>query len=345
MRVSESVFGELPNKKKAMLLSFDTGNGMIIKITNYGGIITSIVAADRKGNMDEITAGFPSLDQYLKGHPHFGVVVGRFANRIAGGSFTIDGVSYSLPINNGPNHLHGGNHGFHTKLWDYALSASEDEAKLRLSYLSKHLEEGYPGNLNATVTYTILPNNELHIEFAATTDAKTHINLTSHCYFNLNGFKNSIHDHTLRINSSSYLPTNQNQIPTGQIADTRGSFFHLNKGCELKDILDKHTNGLDHCYVLNNREPLIDAAAVLSCNNTGRKLEVFCTQPGLQVYTGNFLDGTLTGHNGTIYKKQSAICLETQHFPDTPNHPQFPSTLLKPNETYHQTTRMAFSVL
>jgi aldose 1-epimerase len=345
MNASESVFGELPNGKKVMLFSFDTGNGMMVKITNYWGIITSISTADRKGNMDEITAGFSTLDQYLKGHPHFGVIVGRFANRIAKGSFTIDGVSYNLPINNGPNHLHGGNHGFHTKLWDYDLTVSKSKAVLKLSYHSKHLEEGYPGNLNVTIAYTILPKNELQIEFSATTDAKTHINLTSHCYFNLNGFKSSIEDHELFVNASHYLPVDQTQIPTGELRSVTETPFNFLKPKLLGNQIRTIDGGIDHCFALENAELKKSPDAILICNSTGRKLEVFTSQPGIQVYTGNSLDGSHTGHNGSIYSKHMAICLETQHFPDTPNHPQFPSTLLKPNETYHQTTRMAFSVL
>lgn len=345
MIFTEEIFGQMPNGSNAMLFTVDTENGMIVKITNFGACVTSIQTADSKGKLEEITAGFPTLNQYLKGHPHFGVTVGRFANRIAKGRFTISKTEYQLPVNNGLNHLHGGNNGFHSKLWNYATKQNEKEVSIEFTYTSPHLEEGYPGNLNVSVTYTITQQNEIIIDFKAKTDKATHVNLTNHCYFNLNGFKRSIEDHTLQLNALSYLPIDQTQIPTGEVRSVTGTPFDFTKPKMVSESLSQIEDGIDHCFAIDNAEPKTLPAATLTCNSSGRKLDVYCTQPGLQVYTGNSLDGSIFGHNGTIYTKHSAICLETQHFPNSPNQPQFPSTLLKPNETYYQTTRMVFSVL
>ncbi len=340
MKVKSEPFGQLPNGTKALLFTFNTERGLIVRITNYGGIIISIEHTNKNGKLEEITAGFPNLEKYLVGHPHFGVIVGRYANRIAHGKFTIDGETFNLPINNPPNHLHGGDQGFHTKLWEHNLKANDQKAELTLKYHSPHSDEGYPGSLKVTVTYTISNDNSIGIDFEAEADKKTHVNLTSHCYFNLNGFSKSIGSHTLFLASNSYLPVDNTQIPTGTIAPTHGTDFDLSQPTEIGKILQKLPGGLDHCYVLTpNQKP----AATLYCNESGRKLSLFCSQPGIQVYTGNFLDGSITGHNGIKYQKQWAICLEPQHFPDTPNKPNFPSTLLSPNQIYKHRITMYFS--
>jgi aldose 1-epimerase len=345
MIFTETIFGQMPNGSNAMLFTVDTQNGMILKITNFGACVTSIQTANKYGTLEEITAGFSTLNQYLKGHPHFGVTVGRFANRIAKGRFTIDKTEYKLPLNNGVNHLHGGNNGFHSKLWNYIVKQYEKEIGIEFTYTSPHLEEGYPGNLNVSVTYTITHKNEIIIDFKAKTDKATHVNLTNHCYFNLNGFKRSIEDHTLQLKALTYLPTDQTQIPTGELRSVIGTPFDFTKPKMVGESLNQIEGGIDHCFALENAETKNSPAATLECKSSGRKLEVYCTQPGIQVYTGNSLDGSVIGHNGTIYTRHSAICLETQHFPDSPNLPQFLSTLLKPNETYHQNSRMVFSVL
>ncbi len=345
MKVSTLSFGELPNGEQAKLFCFETDNGMRVKITNYGGIITSIEVPDRNGKSEEITAGFPSLDKYLQGHPHFGVIVGRFANRIANGRFRIFGKEYSLPINNGPNHLHGGNEGFHTKLWNYELQHSEQHAKLILTYISKHHEEGYPGNLRVTIVYTIHNSNRINITFQAKTDAHTHVNLTSHCYFNLSGFRGTIHDHTLFVNANHYLEVNENLIPTGELIPVVNSPFDLTSPKRLSSCLELLSDGFDHCFALNDPGYQSPLCAKLSHEESGRTMSVFCSQPGLQVYTGNSLDGTHIGHNNTAYIKHGAICLETQHFPNTPNQRSFPSTLLTPGETYLHEATLSFGII
>ncbi len=344
MKVSTLDFGKLPDGSIPKLFNFEATNGMKLKISNYGGIITSIETPDRLGNTDEITAGFPTLEQYLKGHPHFGVIVGRYANRIANGRFMIYGKEYSLPINNGPNHLHGGSNGFHTKLWNHELETIGSKAVLKLYYISLHNEEGYPGNLKVTVIYTITDDNEISITYHAKTDAHTHVNLTSHCYFNLNGFKNEIYDHSLWLDSNNLIEVNEHQIPTGEIKPCVNTPFDFSTPASLGERIKIISGGIDHCFALNQPRKLIKPAALLSHEPSGRTLKVYCTQPGIQVYSGNSLDGSFTGHNQSVYKQHYAICLETQHYPDTPNHCNFPSTLLTPGETYFHETKMVFGV-
>ncbi|HPE18969.1 MAG TPA: aldose epimerase family protein [Tenuifilaceae bacterium] len=342
MKVNVSEFGKLANGSAVSLFSFQAKKGLAVKISNYGGIITSIQIPDKYGVVDEIVAGFPTLNQYLQGHPHFGVIVGRFANRIANGKFVIDYKEFNLPINNGENHLHGGNNGFHTKLWDYNLTEYEDYAKLKLNLMSPHLDEGYPGNLEVSVTYIIYDNNELHIEFVAATDEPTHVNLTSHGYFNLSGFKNDIFDHKLLLDAYAYLPVDEHQIPTGDIKRWDETPFDFSKPYSLGKKLDAIEGGIDNCFALKQPRSLTKSAAKLIHEKSGRWLKIYCTQPGIQIYTGNSLDGSLVGHNGTRYNKHSAVCLETQHFPDSPNKPNFPITLLMPDEEYSHQVRYAF---
>ena len=345
MKIYERIFGKLPSGLDARLFTFENTNGLIISITNYGGIITSLKTPGKDGVSEEICAGFSSLDDYLKDHPHFGVIVGRFANRIAKGQFTINGTTYNLPINNGPNHLHGGNRGFHTKLWDYKIGKEDNLARLILTHVSPHMDEGYPGNLEVTVTYTIHNNNQLDIDFNATTDAPTHVNLTSHGYFNLDGFKNDIANHLLMVDAASYLEVDNTQIPTGILAPVSGTPFDFSKPTHLQKSLESLKDGIDHCFVLSEPRTMDKPATILSSNKGGRILSVFCTHPGLQVYTSNWLDGTLVGHKETAYQRHSAICLEMQHFPDTPNKPAFPSTLITPSEEYNQKATFKFDIV
>lgn len=333
----------MPDGREAKLFHFEAPNGFSISITNYGGIITSIKAPDKNEKIDEITPGFGSLEEYLKGHPHFGVIAGRFANRIAKGKFSIERVDYNLPINNGPNHLHGGDKGFHTKLWNYELNSDQNKAILQLSYNSPHLEEGYPGNLDVVVTYTIHDNNSVEIDFEAQTDKTTHINLTSHGYFNLNAFKAKVFDHQLTLNASKYVEIDETQIPTGKLNECINTPFDFSKPKLLGHSILGIPGGIDHCFVLNDNS-LEKPAAMLIHKESGRNLAVYCTHPGLQVYTGNSLDGTCKGHNGTIYHKHFGVCLEMQHFPDTPNQPNFPSTLLKKGEKYKQKAILQFGI-
>ncbi|HPF93993.1 MAG TPA: aldose epimerase family protein [Tenuifilaceae bacterium] len=344
MKITERLFGELPNGNTAKLFTFESENGLTVSITNYGGIITSIHMPDRHGLKEEICAGFDNLSDYLKGHPHFGVLVGRYANRIAFGKFAIDNKTYNLPINNGPNHLHGGNNGFHTKLWNYKIENEQNRISLILSHTSKHLEEGYPGNIDVNVKYTIADDNSLQIHFIAKTDMPTHVNLTSHGYFNLSGFKESVSRHKLMLDAKRYVEVNMNQIPTGRLVNCENTPFDFSEFKYLAQSIQDIAGGLDHCYELSNSRSTKSPAAILKHESTGRSITVYTTQPGIQIYTGNSLDGSIKGHNNTIYQKHAAVCLETQHFPDTPNHPNFPSTLLKPNEVFNHEVKYVFEV-
>ncbi|MFN3556536.1 MAG: aldose epimerase family protein [Bacteroidales bacterium] len=343
MIVTKTPFGTLQDGRIAMLFQFKTSNGLQIRISNFGAAIISVKYPDKSGNSEEVTAGFPQLGPYLQGHPYFGVVVGRFANRIAGGTFSIDGKPYSLACNNGPNHLHGGPQGFHTKLWDYSLLEKQDEAHLTLRYFSPDMEEGYPGNMEAEVTYVVADNNKVDICYKAQTDQATHVNLTNHAYFNLSGFRENIQNHCLKLHASHYLEINEHQIPTGKLIPCQDTPMDFSKNSKLANQGMPVMQELDHCFVLEeDRDWQTLPAAVLHHPQSGRRIQVFCSQPGIQVYTSNFLDGSLRGHNGMAYAKHSAICLETQHFPDSPNQPHFPSTLLLPGQQYNQTTRMIF---
>lgn len=332
----------MPDARPARLFTTETAHGLAISITNYGGIITSVKMPDRFGKQEEITAGFPNFDDYLKDHPYFGVIAGRYANRIANGRFVINDKTFHLPINNGPNHLHGGPEGFHTRLWDYTAEHTPDSVCICLTYNSTHLEMGYPGNLNAKVIYTIFKNNVLQINFEATTDAPTHLNLTNHAYFNLSGFKSNVFSHQLFVNASHYLELDHTQIPTGRLLQCRDTAFdYMGKNEKMSAVREP----MDHCFALNAVSDMNEPAAVLLHKDSGRRISLFCTQPGIQIYTGNFLDGNLAGHNKTVYNQYQAICLETQHFPNTPNQPEFPSTLLVPGKTYSQISRFIFDTL
>jgi aldose 1-epimerase len=342
MIVEKKIFGVMPDKREAMLFKFITCNGLEVSISNYGGIITSIKAPDRYGQVREITAGFPTLDQYLKGHPYFGAIAGRYANRIGGGRFSINGNYYTLSVNNGENHLHGGNIGLDKKLWHYHLTEYDDKAVLELEYLSPHMEEGYPGNLKAGVIYSIGDDNEISVSFTGETDMATHLNMTSHCYFNLSGFADNIYDHKLMLNSSAYLETDEQGIPSGEILSLENSSFDFRRFKKLGEAIPWSDGGLDHCFVIDKSSDSEMPAAVVTHDKSGRRLTIYTTQPGVQVYTGNYLDGTITGHNSTVYSKHCALCIEPQHFPDSPNHPEFPPTLLASEEKYFQKIRFVF---
>jgi aldose 1-epimerase len=344
MIVNTAKFGNLPDGREVKLFTFKTLNGLIICITNYGGIVTSIKTPDKNGISEEITAGFDNLDQYIKGHPHFGVVVGRFANRIAKGRFTLNSINYKLPINNGPNHLHGGDNGFHTKLWDYQVEENEDRASLKLKYSSPNMEEGYPGNVEVNVIYTVHDNNTLDINFEASTDSPTHINLTTHGYYNLSGFKTDITGHLLKLDSTTYVEIDETHIPTGKIKSCTGSPFDFTETKLLGKGIEAIPGGIDHCFALSHPRKFEQPAAELIDQESGRTLTIHTTQPGVQIYTGNSLDGSLKGHNGTVYNKHWAVCLETQHFPDSPNQPKFPSTQLNPGKKYNHKTKIVFGV-
>ncbi|MBM3435967.1 MAG: galactose mutarotase [Bacteroidetes bacterium] len=342
MSIGKESFGK-SDGKETYLFTLKNKNGIIIKITNYGGIITSLITPDKEGNFDDIVLGYDSLAGYLKETPYFGSIVGRYANRIAKGKFVLDGTEYSLAVNNGPNHLHGGLKGFDKVVWDAEEITGENEAGLKLHYLSVDGDEGYPGNLDVTVIYSLNNDNELKIEYSATSDKPTPVNLSHHSYFNLAGTSGrDILDQVLYINADQYTVVDETLIPTGELRDVTGSMDFRKPGSVGARIQDV-PGGYDHNYVLNNKG-IFARIAELSDPETGRTMEVFTDEPGMQFYSGNFLDGSITGKKGVIYNKHFGLCLETQHFPDSPNHPEFPNTILRPGEKYRQTTVYKFGV-
>ncbi|KQS31350.1 aldose epimerase family protein [Dyadobacter sp. Leaf189] len=347
--ISKETFGELPDGQKADLYTLTNGNGMTVNITNYGGIITKLTAPDKKGEWTDVVLGFDSLQPYLAGHPFFGALVGRYGNRIAKGKFTLEGKEYSLAINNGPNSLHGGEKGFDKVLWNATEIKEDSIVGLQLEYVSKDMEEGYPGNLNVKVTYTLDNDNALTIKYRATTDKTTVLNLTNHSYFNLTGLKRDILDHEVSLASDSIVPVDATLIPTGKLRAVEGTPFDFRKPVKInaginktEDEQIKNGGGYDHCWVLKRTEPGLMLFATVKEPESGRFMEVYTTEPAVQFYSGNFLDGTLKGKNAT-YTKRFGFCLETEHYPDSPNQPQFPSTVLKPGDTYETTTKYKFS--
>ena len=335
----------------AKLYTLKNKNGMQVEITNYGGIITRLMAPDKEGKFDDIVLGFDNLADYQKDHPYFGAIIGRYGNRIARGKFFIDGQKYSLAANNGLNALHGGPTGFHKHLWKAREINREGFAGLELSRVSPDMEEGYPGTLNATVRYLLNNENELLIEYEATTDKPTIVNLTNHSYFNLKGAgKGDILGHELRINADYFTPVDSTLIPTGELRPVEGTPFDFNTPTPIgKRINDKNQQlefgrGYDHNFVLDRQGPGLELAASVYEPTSGRFMEVLTTEPGLQFYSGNFLDGTNIGKNAVKYDYRTGFCLETQHYPDSPNEPDFPSTVLRPGEKYQTETMYRFSV-
>jgi aldose 1-epimerase len=343
-QIKESPFGTLPDGRTAQLFTLRNSQGTVIRVTNYGLIITDIQTADSKGQLGTIVLGFDNLEQYLQKHPFFGAIAGRVANRIARGKFSLNGKEYSLAINNGPNHLHGGLKGFDKQLWEVTRVGSN---ALEFGYLSKDGEEGYPGNLRLKVTYTLGDNNELQIDYFAETDEPTPINVTNHSYFNLSG-ADTVREHRIRLNADHYTPVDDTLIPTGQIAPVQGTPFDFRQEKTIGQDLDKlkpQFPGYDHNFVLNGPAGSMKLAARVVEPGTGRTLEVHTTEPGMQFYSGNFLDGTLKGHGGKVYQQYAGFCLETQHFPDSINQPNFPNTVLKPGQPYRSQTIFRFGVL
>jgi aldose 1-epimerase len=340
--IKQTNFGSIDGAS-ADLFTLTNKEGNEVRITNYGGIVTKWISADKNGNRNSVVVGFDELEKYIPNHPHFGAIVGRYANRIAKGSFKLGDETYTLATNNGPNHLHGGYKNFSGKIW--TASVDEESNGLVLSYLSKDGEEGYPGNLSVTVTYRFTDDNELEIEYEATTDKPTVVNLTNHCYFNLTGdVRNHVMDNILQINAANYTPVDATAIPTGEIAPVAGTAYDFTTPHAIGDAIDQTPGGYDHNYVLDN--PGADAvAATITESTSGRKLEVFTDEPGLQFYTGNSLDGRPVTDDGAAINSQSAFCLETQHFPDSPNHPNFPSTRLMPGRIYNTITKYKLSLI
>jgi aldose 1-epimerase len=327
---------------------------MEVRIMTYGGIVQSIRVPDADGEMDNVVLGFATLDEYVENNPYFGTITGRYANRIARGTFTLDGERYRLALNNGENHLHGGEVGFDKVVWGAnAVRDAEDGVALRLSRISPDGEEGYPGTLNVEVTYTLTDDDELRIDYNATTDATTHVNLTNHSYFNLGGEgTGSIYDHELELNAPGYTPVDETLIPTGEIAPVADTPFDFTTAKPIgQDIRAEDEQiligrGYDHNWVLDRDDPEdgeLIVAARLADPDSGRVMEVSTTEPGIQFYSGNFLDGTTVGTSGHPYRQGDGLALETQHYPDSPNQPDFPTTVLEPDDEYTSTTVYAFS--
>lgn len=348
--VSKTEFGKLPDGTTADLYTLTNANGVYAKITNYGGIVTHFFAPDKNGNLEDIVLGFDSLQNYVDGHPFFGALVGRYGNRIANGKFSLDGQNYDLFINNGPNALHGGKVGFDKVLWDTREIKSDSAVGLEMTYTSADMEEGYPGQLDVKVTYTLTNDNSLTIDYEATTDKPTIVNLTNHSYFNLTGLKRDILSHQVTINADSLVAVNDKLIPTGTLIPVSGTPFDFNTPHPVGERIDDSTDtqikfggGYDHCWVLNDaQDNKKREIATVYDPESGRLMEVFSDQPGVQFYTGNFLDGKLSG-KGATYTKRFGLCLETQHYPDSPNQPHFPSTALRPGETYRTSTTYRLS--
>ena len=335
--ITKAPFGNTDGKE-VFLYTLTNAKGTVVKISTYGGVVTSWVSPDKNGKASSIVLGFDSLSGYLAKPPYFGATIGRYGNRIAGGIFKIDTTTYTLATNNGVNALHGGNKGFDKVIWD-AATENDSIPSLKLSYLSRDGEEGYPGNLNVSVQYTLTDDDELEIEYNATTDKATVINLTNHSYFNLTGdVTNTILDHQLEVDADNYTPVDSTLIPTGKIEPVKGGPFDFTKAKKIGLQIDSVAGGYDHNFALNKKDTTLTKVATLSEEKSGRKLEVFTMEPGLQFYTGNFLDGSFKTSDGKTINKHTALCLETQHFPDSPNQPSFPSTLLLPGQKYHTVT-------
>lgn len=341
--VQRQPFGTVNGAPVEMFI-LKNANGIEVRAITYGGIITSITTPDRNGAMGDIVLGFDSLDGYLGGHPFFGAIVGRYGNRIAGGRFTIDRTEYQLATNNGPNHLHGGIKGFDKAIWNATVLSQKNT--VMFTRVSADGEEGYPGALDTRVTYELTDHNELIVYYHATTTKPTHVNLTQHSYFNLAG-DGDILGHELTIDADRYTPVDATLIPTGELAAVEGTPFDFRKSTAIGARIDaahpqiKNGTGYDHNWVLNRRGSTLQHAARVVEPKSGRTLDVSTTEPGMQFYAGNFLDGTLKGKGGRTYQRRSGFCLETQHYPDTPNQPNFPTTLITPDQEY--TTRTVFT--
>ena len=347
MDVKKEAFGRLADGTAVDIYTLTNKAGLEARITTYGAILVSLKLPDRNGLFADVNLGFDGLEGYLGTHPYFGAIIGRYGNRIAKARFTLDGVAYALPPNNNGNTLHGGIRGFDKVVWAAEPVRSADGAGVKLAYLSKDGEEGFPGNLSVTVVYTLTDANELRIDYEAVTDRKTPINLTNHAYWNLKGEgRGDVLGHVLRLEADAITAVDSaaNLIPTGEIAPVAGTPFDFTAPHAIGERIGQVEGGYDHNFVLRSGGGTLAAAARIEEPESGRVLEIWTDQPGIQLYTGNFLDGTVVGKGGKAYQKHFAFCLETQHFPDSPNHPNFPSTILEPGQTYRTTTVHKFSV-
>jgi aldose 1-epimerase len=344
-RIQEQDWGRTREGAAVKLYTLSNRHGVIAKITDYGVILTELHVPDRQGRVTNVVLGFDNLEAYLKGHPAFGATIGRVANRIAKARFTLDGKEYRLAANNGANHIHGGPKGFDKVVWTSRIVRASDTASVEFRYLSRDGEEGYPGNLEVTVVCSLTDDNELRIDYRATTDQPTIVNLTNHSYFNLAG-SGDVLEHELSIDAARYTPADKELIPTGEIAPVAGTPLDFTKPTRIGariDQLKPQPNGYDHNYVLNSGGQALALAARAYEPKSGRVLEVLTTEPGVQLYTANWLDGRITGVGGVTYVRHGGFCLETQHYPDSINKPQFPSTVLRPGQTSQSTTVFKFS--
>ena len=350
--IASAPFGVLPSGDSVHLYTLRNKSGLEMRVIDYGGIVVSLKTPDRTGAMGDIVLGFDSLAGYVQSSPYFGALVGRYANRIRKGKFTLDSAAYSLAVNNGSNALHGGIKGFDKVVWHAEPKQDSTGVGVVFTYTAKDGEEGYPGTLAVRVTYTLTDSNQFVIDYHATTDKATPINLTQHSYFNLaGGGSGDIRNHELMLDADAFIPVDTTLIPTGELKPVASTPFDFRTPVAIRDQINKEdpqltiARGIDHTFVIKRTAPGLVHAARLVEPTSGRTLDVATTEPGIQVYTGNFLDGTVVGKGGQSYRFRDAICLETQHFPDSPNQPAFPSTILRPGETYTSRTVYTFGVL
>lgn len=351
MKVERAPFGKLPDGRQVEQFTLVNSQGAKAMVITYGAIVNRLYMPDRNGNFADIVLGFDKIDNYLKEPPYFGAIVGRYGNRIGKGQFTLDGKTYQLATNNGPNHLHGGVAGFDKVLWSAETVKSDSAVGVKLFYLSRDGEEGYPGNLKLEVTYWLTNLNQLRIDYLATTDQATIVNPTHHGYFNLAGHgEGDILGHELMIAADYFTPVDETLIPSGELRPVQGTPFDFTTPTAIgarigeADQQLQYGQGYDHNWVLTKETGKLGLAASVYEASSGRYMEVYTTEPGMQFYCGNFLDGTFTGKEGKRYNHRYGLCLEAQHYPDSPNKPDFPSVVLRPGETYTQTTMYQFSV-
>lgn len=347
--VTQAPFGTSPDGQPVTLYTLRNANGVEARICNYGGIVVSLKTPDKHGQLGDVVLGYDDLDSYVKNNPFFGCLVGRYANRIAGGQFTLDGKTYTLAKNNGPNHLHGGLQGFDKKVWAARTLATPAGPALELRYVSQDGEEGYPGTLSVTAVYTLTADNGLRLDYTATTDQATVLTLTHHSYFNLAG-RGDVLDHEVMIAADKFTPVDATLIPTGEIRALKGSPLDFSTPTRIGARINENDEqlklglGYDHNYVFNKPPGKLALAARVHEPTSGRVMEVLTTEPGMQFYSGNFLDGTITGKGGWTYQQRHGFCMEPQHFPDSPNQPNFPSVVLRPGQEYQNTIIYRFSV-
>ena len=347
--IRSDVFGKLTDGREVHVFTLTNDAGVEARIMNFGGTVLSLKVPDRNGTMGDVVLGFDTLEAYLRKSPYFGCLIGRYGNRIAGGKFVLNGKTYSLAANNGVNSLHGGTTGFDKVVWAATTKMTPNGPALGLNYVSKDGEEGYPGRLSVTAVYTLTDDNALSLDFTAVTDQDTVVNLTHHSYFNL-ACKGDVLDHVVTMNCEQFTPINEGLIPTGELRAVEGTPFDFRKPGKIGARIDsadqqmRYGGGYDHNWVINKPAGKLGLAATVVEPVSGRMMDVLTTEPGTQFYTGNFLDGTLTGKQGWVYQARNGFCFEPQHYPDSPNHPDFPSTVLKPGQTYLNTIIYRFKV-